>query len=122
MESPGVSTSPIKLISGYSPFCQTFFDNVRVPKDNLVGTPGKGWDIAKYLLTHEREMIGDMGSTGRDSMHQIAKKSIGTSKSGKLKDGLLRADIVRHEINASHDGRIVQIERRRQHVIAHRQD
>jgi acyl-CoA dehydrogenase len=102
MESPGVTTSPIKLISGYSPFCQTFFDNVRVPKDNLVGEPGKGWDIAKYLLTHEREMIGgmDMGSTGRDSMHQMAKKAIGTTKSGKLKDGLLRADIVRHEINA----------------------
>ncbi len=102
MESPGVSTSPIKLISGYSPFCQTFFDNVRVPKENLVGEPGKGWDIAKYLLTHEREMIGgmDMGSTGRDSMHQMAVKAIGTSKSGKLKDGLLRADIVRHEINA----------------------
>jgi acyl-CoA dehydrogenase len=102
MESPGVSTSPIKLISGYSPFCQTFFDNVRVPAANLVGQRGKGWDIAKYLLTHEREMIGgmDMGSTGRDSMHQMAKKAIGTSKSGKLKDGLLRADIVRHEINA----------------------
>jgi acyl-CoA dehydrogenase len=102
MASQGVTTSPIKLISGYSPFCQTFFDAVRVPAANLVGTPGKGWDIAKYLLTHEREMIGgmDMGSTGRDSMHQMAKKAIGTSKSGKLRDGLLRADIVRHEINA----------------------
>lgn len=102
MASPGVSTSPIKLISGYSPFCQTFFDNVRVPKDNLVGQPGMGWDIAKYLLTHEREMIGgmDMGSMGRDSMHQMAKKAVGTARSGKLKDGLLRADIVRHEINA----------------------
>ena len=102
MESPGVTASPIKLISGYSPFCQTFFDNVRVPKENLVGTPGKGWDIAKYLLTHEREMIAgmDMASAGRDSMHQLAKKQIGTSKSGKLKDNLLRADIVRHEIDA----------------------
>lgn len=102
MESPGVTASPIKLISGYSPFCQTFFDNVRVPKENLVGTPGKGWDIAKYLLTHEREMIAgmDMASAGRDSMNQLAKKQIGTAKSGKLKDNLLRADIVRHEINA----------------------
>jgi acyl-CoA dehydrogenase len=102
MASPGVSTSPIKLISGYSPFCQTFFDDVRVPAANLVGEPGKGWDIAKYLLTHEREMIGgmDMGSSGRDSMHQVAKAAIGTTRSGKLKDGLLRADIVRHEINA----------------------
>ena len=54
METPGVSTRPIKLISGSSPFCETFFDNVRVPKEQLVGERNKGWDIAKYLLTHER--------------------------------------------------------------------
>ncbi len=102
MESPGVSTSPIRLISGYSPFCQTFFDNVRVPRENLVGEPGRGWDIAKYLLTHEREMIGamDFGPAGRDSLHQLAVKAIGTGSNGRLKDGLLRADIVRHEIDA----------------------
>ena len=61
MASEGVSTKPIKLISGSSPFCETFFDNVKVPKGNLVGTPNKGWEIAKYLLTHEREMIGGFG-------------------------------------------------------------
>ncbi len=58
MESPGVSTRPIRLISGKSPFCETFFDDVTVPKENVVGAPGQGWEIAKYLLTHEREMIG----------------------------------------------------------------
>lgn len=58
MESEGVSTRPIRLISGKSPFCETFFDGVRVPKANTVGRPGQGWEIAKYLLTHEREMIG----------------------------------------------------------------
>ena len=61
MESPGVSTNPIKLISGNSPFCETVFENVEVPKENLVGELNKGWDIAKYLLTHEREMIGGFG-------------------------------------------------------------
>ncbi len=61
METPGVSTKPIKLISGYSPFCETFFDNVRVEKKNLVGELNKGWDVAKYLLGHEREMISGMG-------------------------------------------------------------
>jgi acyl-CoA dehydrogenase len=102
MESPGVSTAPIRLISGYSPFCQTFFENVRVPAENLVGEPGKGWDIAKYLLTHEREMIGgmDFAATGRDAMHQLAKKAVGTAADGTLADGLLRADVVRHEIDA----------------------
>ena len=58
MAAEGVSTRPIRLISGRSPFCETFFDGVRVPKANTVGRPGQGWEIAKYLLTHEREMIG----------------------------------------------------------------
>jgi len=100
MTSPGVSTSPIRLISGASPFCQTFFDDVRVPKENLVGTPGKGWDIAKYLLTHEREMIGAMDSAGgRDSLSQVAVRTLGLDGE-VLSDAGLRSDIVRHEIDA----------------------
>ena len=102
MASPGVSTSPIKLISGSSPFCQTFFDNVKVPKANLMGVPGKGWDIAKYLLTHERDMIGGSDSTGggqRDSVSNIAKRLIGLD-AAILADTALRTDIARHEINA----------------------
>ena len=54
MEQEGVSTKPIRLISGYSPFCETFFDDVKVPKSNVVGEINKGWDVAKYLLGHER--------------------------------------------------------------------
>ena len=102
MASEGVSTSPIKLISGSSPFCQTFFDNVKVPKENLMGVPGKGWDIAKYLLTHERDMIGGSDSTGggqRDSVSNIAKRLIGLD-AAILADTALRTDIARHEINA----------------------
>ena len=67
MASPGVSTKPILLISGYSPFCETFFDDVKVPKDQLVGELNKGWDVAKYLLGHEREMISGMGLGGSAS-------------------------------------------------------
>ena len=102
MASPGVSTSPIKLISGASPFCQTFFENVKVPAENLMGVAGKGWDIAKYLLTHEREMIGGSDSTGgggRDSLSQVAKRQIGMD-AAILADTGLRTDIVRHEMNA----------------------
>ena len=62
---PGVSTKPILLISGNSPFCETFFDDVKVPKDQLVGELNKGWDVAKYLLGHEREMISGMGLGGQ---------------------------------------------------------
>ncbi|MEO0936581.1 MAG: acyl-CoA dehydrogenase family protein [Pseudomonadota bacterium] len=73
MEWEGVSTRPIKLISGASPFCETFFDGVRVPRTNIVSTENRGWDVAKYLLTHEREMIsggGDGLLSGR-SMGEI---------------------------------------------------
>ncbi len=64
MTTPGVSTKPIKLISGNSPFCETFFDNVVVPKSQIVGEVNRGWDVAKYLLGHEREMISGMGGDG----------------------------------------------------------
>ncbi|WP_448580071.1 acyl-CoA dehydrogenase family protein [Thermaurantiacus sp.] len=102
MESEGVSTSPIRLISGASPFCQTFFDNVRVPAENLVGEPGKGWDIAKYLLTHEREMIGGMDSgaaEGRDGISQLAKRVLGVGEDGRLPEGMLRTDVIRQELD-----------------------
>ena len=100
MATPGVSTRPIKLISGNSPFCETFFDNVVVPKENLVGGLNKGWDIAKYLLTHERQMIGGFGlsTAGRESLGQTALATIGESN-GKLADGGLRADVAAFEID-----------------------
>ena len=62
MTTPGVTTKPILLISGNSPFCETFFDNVKVPKDQIVGELNRGWDVAKYLLGHEREMISAGGN------------------------------------------------------------
>jgi acyl-CoA dehydrogenase len=100
MESAGVSTKPIILISGSSPFCQTFFDDVLVPKANLVGKLNKGWDIAKYLLTHERDMIGGMGSTSENrSLGQIATDSVGTDN-GMLADTALRSQIAAFEIDA----------------------
>ena len=75
---PGVSTRPILLISGYSPFCETFFDDVKVPKDQLVGEVNKGWDVAKYLLGHEREMISGMGlGGGQGGARRGAGRAIG---------------------------------------------
>src|ERR671912_1621596 len=97
MESSGVSTKPILLISGNSPFCETFFDDVKVPKDQLVGEVNKGWDVAKYLLGHEREMISGMG----------LGSGIGTGASGvtlgnlaKPDDPLLRAEIAAFDVDA----------------------
>lgn len=100
MESAGVSTKPITLISGASPFCQTFFDDVLVPKANLIGKLNKGWEIAKYLLTHERDMIGGMGQTSENrSLGQIAGESVGV-ENGMLADPVLRSQIAAFEVDA----------------------
>ncbi|MEG8038785.1 acyl-CoA dehydrogenase family protein [Sphingomonas sp. LR60] len=101
MASPGVSTKPILLISGYSPFCETFFDDVKVPKANLVGDLNKGWDVAKYLLGHEREMISGMGlSGGGDALVEGALATVGVDAEGRLADPLLRAQIALYEVRA----------------------
>ena len=94
MASPGVSTRPILLISGYSPFCETFFDDVQVPKDQIVGELNQGWDVAKYLLGHEREMISGMGLG-----HQAG--SLGAALKDRLADDpLLRAAVARFDVDA----------------------
>ena len=97
METEGVEARPIKLISGRSPFCETFFNDVKVLKKNLVGEEHKGWSIAKYLLTHEREMIGNQEGATRP-LHEIAAGSLGL-EDGKLADPMLRAKIAETEID-----------------------
>ena len=102
MATPGVSTRPITLISGKSPFCETFFDDVRVEKANLVGTLNRGWDVAKYLLAHERTMIGAMGELGGGRpLGQVATGSIGLDDEGRLDEPMLRARIAELEIDAA---------------------
>jgi alkylation response protein AidB-like acyl-CoA dehydrogenase len=100
MASKGVSTKPILLISGRSPFCETFFDNVRVPKSHVVGTVNRGWDVAKYLLQHERAMISGMGERGVGRpLGQVAADSVGTDEQGRLEDPMLRGQIATFEID-----------------------
>jgi len=95
MATPGVSTKPILLISGSSPFCETFFDDVKVPKDQVVGEVNRGWDVAKYLLGHEREMIAGMGLGG---MGGLGSGSLGTAL--KPDNPLVRADIAEFDVDA----------------------
>ena len=100
MASPGVSTRPISLISGKSPFCETFFDNVKVPKANLIGQLNGGWEIAKYLLTHEREMIGAIGDRAiARPLGRFASAAIGLNQQGQLDDAMLRSQIATFEID-----------------------
>ena len=96
METPGVEPKPIKLISGSSPFCETFFTDVKVPKENLVGEEGQGWTIAKYLLTHEREMIGETG--GDRPVSEVAVDYMGL-EDGRLPDAILRGELAQAEVD-----------------------
>ena len=99
MASQGVSTRPIKLISGKSPFCETFFDSVEVPKENLVGTLNNGWTIAKYLLTHERQMIGGIGETDKKEFISDQAINIISKTNEILSDTVLRSKISEFEMN-----------------------
>ena len=100
METPGVTVTPIELISGESEFCQTFFDNVKVPKQNLVGELNKGWSVAKGLLKHERKLMSELGT-------DTAGPSIGPVQAaleylpiadGQITDSALRLDLTRHDM------------------------
>jgi alkylation response protein AidB-like acyl-CoA dehydrogenase len=58
LKTPGITIRPIRNIAGHEEFCQVFFDNVRVPRDTLVGKLNEGWTVAKALLGYERLNIG----------------------------------------------------------------
>lgn len=105
MSSPGISVRPIQLISGGSNFCQVFFDNVEVPKGNLVGKPGEGWTIAKRLLQYERTNIaaaaqsGLGGTPSGKSLPALAREYRG-ERSGRIADPTLRDRVAAHEMEA----------------------
>jgi alkylation response protein AidB-like acyl-CoA dehydrogenase len=61
LPTPGVTISPIRLATGASEFCQEFFDDVRLPAENLLGAENDGWAVASRLLYHERQMVGGIG-------------------------------------------------------------
>jgi alkylation response protein AidB-like acyl-CoA dehydrogenase len=96
MASEGVETKPIKLISGSSPFCETFFTNVKVPKENLVYELNKGWTVAKRLLQFERNAISDFGGSiaggGGSGLETLAKEYVGETN-GSIADAGLRGSV-----------------------------
>jgi len=102
MDTPGVSVSPIALISGSSPFCETHFVDVRVPQRNVVNGVNNGWTVAKALLGHERSMIADAfgGSGGgkRKGLAELARGYLGAA-AGPLPDAVLRDQIAQNEID-----------------------
>jgi alkylation response protein AidB-like acyl-CoA dehydrogenase len=107
MRTPGVETRPIRLISGNSPFCETFFTDVKVPKENLLGPLNGGWTVGKRLLQFERDGQGGnarganfRGSDTR-SVEEIAKHYVGVDEKGRIADPDLRARVANHMMDAA---------------------
>ena len=107
MDQPGVTTKPITLISGQSPFCETFFDNASAPKKDLVGGFNKGWTVAKRLLEHERTMISAMGLSGRSEggekrsgLAEMTKKYVGKDSKNRISEPSIRSKVAQHELNS----------------------
>ena len=100
MESPGVQVRPIMLISGASPFCETFITDVRVPRRNVVGQENGGWNIAKMLLRFERNMIADAfkARDDRSRLLTMARRYLPT-ENGRLLDPVLRDRLTQVEMD-----------------------
>jgi len=106
MDQPGVTTRPIRLISGSSPFCETFFDNAIAQKVDLVGDLNKGWTVGKRLLQFERSGIGGLsgGASASDpskTLVRVAKEYVGESPEGRISDDALREDILKMNMTRS---------------------
>jgi alkylation response protein AidB-like acyl-CoA dehydrogenase len=100
MDTPGVSVRPIKLISGASPFCETFITDVRVPVANVVGEIDAGWNIAKMLLRFERNMIADAFKErdDRSRVLRLARRYVGPEH-GRLGDPVVRDRLTQVELD-----------------------
>jgi alkylation response protein AidB-like acyl-CoA dehydrogenase len=106
MKTPGVETRPIRLINGTSPFCETFFTDVKVPKENMMGPLNGGWSIAKRLLQFERDNIstglGGGGNAGLGAapagVVALAKKYVGVGDDGRLTDADFRKRVTEHQM------------------------
>ena len=102
MDQPGVTVRPIRLISGNSPFCETFFDNAVAKKEDLVGELNKGWTVGKRLLQHERSGIGGLSGGARraspgEGLARAAKKYLG-ERDGRIADDDMRASILAYNM------------------------
>jgi alkylation response protein AidB-like acyl-CoA dehydrogenase len=100
MHQPGVETRPIKLIAGNSPFCETFFTNARVEKNDMVGPLNGGWTVGKRLLQHERSGQGGGRMMQGPNVLDLAKRYVGLDETGRLADADLRTRLAKHQIDA----------------------
>ena len=99
MKTPGIAVRPLILMDGGHEVNEVFFDDVRVPTENLVHEEGDGWTVAKYLLGHERLNTGSVGTSKRELAHlkDVAAKQM---KNGKplLEDTRFQDRLTRVEV------------------------
>ncbi len=117
MDQPGITTKPVQLISGSSPFCETFFDNAIAQKSDLVGKINQGWSVGKRLLQYERSGQGGLAGSPRletggirgdlSLMDSIAKQYVGENDQGLIADADFRDEVIRHHMN-SHSFKLTQ--------------
>ncbi len=112
MDQPGVTIKPIRLLSGESPFNETFFDNAVAQKEDLVGELNKGWTVGKRLLQHERSgmesLVAGSAGGGEQGLVAEAKKQLGL-QGRKIADAELRSKILRYEM----DNKVFRLAQRR---------
>ena len=107
MTLPGITVRPIELISGASPFCEVFLEDVRVTGDAVIGKVDDGWRVAKALLAHERGMVGESVAAGGArppelmewTLRGAAEAAYGTDADGRINDALLERDVRRFEMD-----------------------
>jgi alkylation response protein AidB-like acyl-CoA dehydrogenase len=108
MQTPGVEVRPILLISGASPFTETFFTEARAKTKNVIAGVNNGWTVAKALLGHERTMIANVFGTGggarnagdnKNALAELARKYVG-DQNGQLSDPLLRDAVTQISMDA----------------------
>lgn len=92
MDAPGVRVRPIVNLDLHDEFCEVFFDNVRVPRDNLVGAPNAGWGIAKSLLGFERIFLG----SPKMSEHALGQLALLGDRLGLWADAVFADRFARH--------------------------
>jgi alkylation response protein AidB-like acyl-CoA dehydrogenase len=104
MDQPGVTVKPIKLISGSSPFCETFFDDAIAKREDLVGELNKGWTVGKRLLQYERNVTAHRAPPKKkghkappptlNPYAEVAKQYLGEDASGRIPDASIREDVI----------------------------
>ena len=104
MHQDGITVRPIRLISGESPFCETFFDNAIARKDDLVGELNKGWTVGKRLLQHERGSMASLvgGGAVKDTgpVLEDEAKAFSGDANGRIADAALRDRVLSHNMKS----------------------